>query len=122
MHSRGANLCLFMFIAIAARAAQSAEPTGFFSEPVGLNIDTDSSAFDCSLISLFRPTFSDLPFNISVDPYMPPTLCHNSSESVLATTGGCLWLPQTFLGILYDRGVEMLRHNIPQRDAFQVYV
>jgi hypothetical protein len=122
MHSVGASLCLFPLFAIAACAAQSAETTGFFSEAVGLNLVAQESDFNCSLISLFRPTFSDLPFNVSVDPYTTSISCDNRSTGFVAATGGCSWLPATFLGILYDRGVEMLRHNIPQRDAFQVYV
>jgi hypothetical protein len=107
-------------LAVTALGDQSAEPTGFFSEAVGLEVQFSDDDFNCSNISLFRPSLSELPVDASVEPFNNTFSCHNVSLGPGTNVGDCKWVPQTFLAIVYDRGVEMLRHNIPQRDAFQV--
>jgi hypothetical protein len=95
--------------------------TGFFQSSAGLRVYTSrNKAFVCKNSSLFAPTFSALSFALPGFQSVSSPTCHVLSLGPGATAGTCKWVTQTFLGILYDRGVELSRHNIPQQDAFQV--
>jgi hypothetical protein len=97
------------------------DSTGFFRSSTGLLVYTSTSkVFACKNNSLFAPTFSALSLALpGFQSFSSPT-CNSLSLGTGATAGTCKWVTQTFLGMLYDRGVELSRHNIPQADAFQV--
>jgi hypothetical protein len=122
MKVHGVLLTVLLLSARPVLADLSAEPSGFFSEAVGLDVQFSDEEFNCSNVTLFLPSLSDLPIDVAVNPINSTFSCHNISLGPGTNVGDCKWVPQTFLGIMYDRGVEMMRHNIPQRDAFQVYV
>jgi hypothetical protein len=96
---------------------------GLFESSLGLSIATDSEMpFSCNNITLFAPTFTNLVVDIPGFVLKTYLSCNAASLGPSTMAGSCKWVPQTFLGITYDRGIELLRHNIPQPDAFQVYV
>jgi hypothetical protein len=104
---------------ISTSRAQMAT-AGMFQQQSGLTATVSEVAFSCSNIAVYSPTFTSLGANIPGFKASTSQSCHYASLGPSLTAGSCRWVPQTFLGMMYDRGVELMRHNIPQRDAFQV--
>jgi hypothetical protein len=94
---------------------------GLFAQPTSLLANTSAVPFSCSGISIFKPNLSVLASNIPGFPSGLNQTCNPASLGPAANSS-CKWVPQTFLGMLYDRGIEMMRHNISENDSFQVLV
>jgi hypothetical protein len=94
---------------------------GLFAQPTSLLSSTSAIPFSCSGISIFKPNLSVLASNIPGFPTGLNQTCNPASLGP-AADASCKWVPQTFLGMLYDRGIEMMRHNISENDSFQVLV
>jgi hypothetical protein len=93
---------------------------GLFAQPIALNANTSSTKFSCSGFPIFNPNMTILA--LSLPKFLTPAnmICNPASLGAVNSTH-CRWVPQTFLGMLYDRGIELMRHNVSETDAFQVY-
>jgi hypothetical protein len=94
---------------------------GLFAQPIALNTNTSSTAFSCSGFPIFNPNITILALSLPRFPTPANMTCNSASLGAVNSTH-CKWVPQTFLGMLYDRGIELMRHNVSENDAFQVYV
>jgi hypothetical protein len=94
--------------------------TDLFRTQSGLRTTVSNIPFNCADIEIFEPTFTGLGANIPEFKASTSHSCNYASLGPSLAAGSCRWVSQTFLGMMYDRGVELMRHNIPQSDAFQV--
>jgi hypothetical protein len=94
--------------------------TELFETQGGLKTSVSNIPFNCADIEIFAPTFTGLGANIPEFKASTSQSCNYASLGPSLTAGSCRWVSQTFLGMMYDRGVELMRHNIPQSDALQV--
>lgn len=51
--------------------------------------------------------------------FEPPALSCGGRRKSLTNPEGCLWIPSSFLAMLFNRGVELMRMGVPQEDAFK---
>jgi hypothetical protein len=66
---------------------------------------------DMTTVSNISPTIT-APTNIS---------CGIRNKSIVKVDS-CEWFPADFLHMLYNRAIELMRHGVPQADAFQCFL
>jgi hypothetical protein len=91
---------------------------GLFAQPVSLGVNTKPATFDCNR-DLFKPDLAAVPAILPGFNAGSSQSCNSASFGAGLQSSSCKWNPQTFLGMMYDRGIELMRHGIPQADAFQ---
>ena len=104
--------------ASALSATTLSQSGGLYAHPIGLSVNTNIQPFNC-MTNLYTPNLTSMQAIIPGFSITASQACSSASLGPGLQAGSCRWNPQTYLGMLYDRGIDLMRYNVPQTDAFQ---